>query len=341
MKARLIIFLIIYFIFSSINLINYGDLFLKQMIWYIIGIIIVFIMKNKYIKYVYICYFIFNILLLYLLLFGDSINGSRAWINIFNISIQPSEFMKVILIILLSIIITKYDKYKLKCIIITIIPSILTFLEPDTGNVIFYFIILISAYIYKMNNKYKILKVVGIVGSILIIISLLIIINKSILINILGSSFLYRFKRITDLINNTSFQLNRSLINIGTCGLFGTSDYLYIPEETTDFAFTYLIHNIGILGIILFLSFNIIVNFNILAITNKSSGIIKSISFITLIVKLSEESIHELMNIGLFPITGITLPFISYGGSSIISFILLLSLIFNSNKDYNMDMGFD
>lgn len=333
MKARLIIYLIIYFLFSSINLINYPNLFLRTIIFYVIGVLIVIFMKRKYIKYVFYLYIIFNVLLLYLLFFGNSINGSRAWINIFGISFQPSEFMKVILIVLLSIVVNKYDRYKLKCIILTLIPSVLTFLEPDTGNVIFFLVILISILFFKEENKKKIFAIGLIIVSIIVSFICIVIINKNIIIQVLGDSFIYRINRITDLFDSNAFQLKRSLINIGTSNLIGSSGYLYIPEETTDFAFSYLIHNIGILGIILFLIFNMIFNFNLISIIKNSYGIVSSISFSTLVLKFFQESIHELMGIGLFPITGITLPLVSYGGSSVLSFILILSIIFNKDMD--------
>lgn len=338
MKARLIIYLIIYFIFSSINLVHYPNLFLRTIIFYAIGILIVIFMKRKYIKYAFYFYILFNVLLLYLLIFGNSINGSRAWINILGISFQPSEFMKIVLIILLSIVVNRYEKYKLKCIILTLIPSILTFLEPDTGNVIFYLIILISILFYKEENKKRIFVIMFIICSLFVSFLCLIFINKGFLIDILGDSFIYRIDRITDLFDANTFQLKRSLINIGTSKLIGNSEYLYIPEETTDFAFSYLIHNIGILGIIVFLIFNLKFNFNLISIVKNSYGYFSCIAFSTLVLKFFQESIHELMGIGLFPITGITLPLVSYGGSSVLSFIIILSIIFNKDKDNNLDM---
>ena len=76
-----------------------------------------------------------------------------------------------------------------------------------------------------------------------------------------------------------------------------------------------------------------IFNFNLISIIKNSYGIVSSISFSTLVLKFFQESIHELMGIGLFPITGITLPLVSYGGSSVLSFILILSIIFNKDMD--------
>ena len=150
-----------FFVFSMINLYNYDFFFVKQIIWYIAGFIIFFItskLSNKtIIRISYLLYIILNIMLLYLLIFGTSTNGSKAWLNIGFFSFQPSEFMKVVLIIILSYI--SYKKYYvIKSFILTLIPAILTFLEPETGNVIFYFLILLSILFFrsKSNNFLKI-----------------------------------------------------------------------------------------------------------------------------------------------------------------------------------------
>ena len=84
-------------------------------------------------------YIILNVLLLYLLIFGSETNGSKAWINIGKMSIQPSELMKVVLIVVLSYMTCK-KHYVIKSFVLTLIPAVLTFLEPETGNVIFYFV---------------------------------------------------------------------------------------------------------------------------------------------------------------------------------------------------------
>ena len=127
---------------------------LKQIIWYILGIFVVYkvikIGNNKIYKYYKILYIIGILSLVSLLLFAKPINNSKCWFTVFGIgTIQPSEFMKIILIITNAVIIDKHNKsaYKkdyvliLKIIGVTLIPSILTFLQPDTGMVLIYFVI--------------------------------------------------------------------------------------------------------------------------------------------------------------------------------------------------------
>ena len=164
---KLLIFYIILFFIISITSIysasmylspTLGNLPLKQILWYVAGaLIIYFIMKkgNKFFyKYAWYIYLTNIVLLFGLLFFAPSINGSKCWYIINGIgSFQPSEFMKISLILMLASTINYFHKRKrkpslkdefiliLEVIIITLIPSILTFLEPDTGAVIIYLII--------------------------------------------------------------------------------------------------------------------------------------------------------------------------------------------------------
>ena len=138
-----------------------GNLALKQTIWYLIGwIMVIFLLKLKN-EYLYrnswILYLVGNLSLLGLLIFANPINNSRCWFVIPGIgSIQPSEFMKIFIMITLAAMIhnfrMKYDnptmkdefKFIINTLIVVLIPSILTFLQPDTGSVIIYLIIYIS-----------------------------------------------------------------------------------------------------------------------------------------------------------------------------------------------------
>lgn len=328
-----------FFVFSMINLYNYDFFFVKQIIWYIAGFIIFFItskLSNKtIIRISYLLYIILNIMLIYLLIFGTSTNGSKAWLNIGFFSFQPSEFMKVVLIIILSYI--SYKKYYvIKSFILTLIPAILTFLEPETGNVIFYFLILLSILFFrsKSNNFLKITFSFSIfITSVLF--SLYYFYNN-LFISIFGSNIFYRIDRVVGFLNS-NYQLDQSLIAIGTSHLFGGKTGAFIPEAKTDFAFSLLISKIGFIGICGYLLINFIFNMLVLKKTSRQSGVMKLITLSFISLKIFQESIAYLMNIGLFPITGITLPFISYGGSSIISYFFILGIISNSNKDYNLD----
>lgn len=336
-KKDIIIILIIYMFFSFINLRNTGVLN-KQLFFYVASILFIYFYKKDFIgKNIRLLYIILNFILLYLLIFGREVNGSKAWIDLGILSFQPSELMKVILLIYLSFIATHYEKYKLKCFVITLIPSVLTFLEPDTGNVVFYFVAYFSMLFYKEGNIKSILKY-GTIFLIIIGLFLLAYINYSdYFISIFGYSIYYRLERIFSLINNDSYQLNRALIGIGSSHILGSNKIVSIPYQTTDFAFSYLISNIGFLGGSLYLIFNLYVDMMIIKQIKYNIGYKRLVMFSFATMKIIQESIHILMNIGLFPITGITLPFISYGGSSILSYAFILAYLSKDNYS-NLDM---
>ena len=115
MRSYITLLLIIILNAYSLSNINYiNNSFNKQLTWIILEIFIyIFANKiNKHIIYknIFKIYLIFNVLLLYILLFGNAINGSKAWINFASFSLQPSEFMKIILILTLSTVINKFNE---------------------------------------------------------------------------------------------------------------------------------------------------------------------------------------------------------------------------------------
>ena len=163
---NILIPLFIFFIISIISIystkrllsVQYSNLWLKQIAWYIIGIILAFFTMNYGNKFfynnAYILYTIGVILLALVIPFGYTVNNATCWFKLpFIGTLQPSEFMKIFLIIIISRMITDFnDKYNnpsitdellfiLKILLIVFIPSILTFIEPDTGAVIMYLII--------------------------------------------------------------------------------------------------------------------------------------------------------------------------------------------------------
>lgn len=218
-----------FFVFSMINLYNYDFFFVKQIIWYIAGFIIFFItskLSNKtIIRISFLLYIVLNIMLIYLLIFGTSTNGSKAWLNIGFFSFQPSEFMKVVLIIILSYI--SYKKYYvIKSFILTLIPAILTFLEPETGNVIFYFLILLSILFFrsKSNNFLKI-TIAFFIFITSVLFSLYYFYNN-LFISIFGSNIFYRIDRVVGFLNS-NYQLDQSLIAIGTSHFFWWKNWCF------------------------------------------------------------------------------------------------------------------
>ena len=329
-----------------------GNLVLKQSLWYIIGALLLFIIirfNNKFFyKYAYHLYIYSCLLLIGLFFFAVPINGSRCWYNILGFSFQPSEFMKISLILVYSRIIGDFNKKRKICfrdeiyliskvLIILLIPSILTFLEPDTGAVVMYFVItLFCLFISKIRLRWF-----AVLGSFIIIfLSIffyLYFFNQSTFINILGTDFFYRMDSIINWKNGSGMQLENSIVAISSSGMFGfgfNNTPLYFPEAGTDFIFSVFASNYGFLGSCLIIIYLTLFNIYLINIYNKKINYKDKTLLVGVIGIIFYQQIQNIgMTIGLLPITGITLPFISYGGSSLISYMILIGLVLNITKE--------
>ena len=342
----LIIMFISFFTMYNSRYINsmYHNYLLKQIIWYILFFIVLFINFKKIFKYSFLLYVINVLLLILVLIFGKEINGARAWFSFKMISLQPSEFMKFSYTLYLTNLISNYKYISIKkeilflfkIFIIFLIPSILIFLEPDTGAIIFLLIITISCLLLSDIRKRWFIIIFTLIIIFLSIFFYLSYFKQDILIKLIGTSFFYRMDRIINFKSN--MQLENSIISIGSAKFFGSgfnNVAIYIPEASTDFAFSLLVGSFGfITSVILLICYLIIDIYFILIIyksKNKSTRIFTS-GFIC--VFIFSELYNIGMNIGLLPIMGIPLPLLSYGGSSLIVFGLYISIILRFNKSF-------
>lgn len=344
-KYLTIIFLIIIMLFSIYNLYNskimlksYSNYYIKELIWWVIGFLVIIISSRlnldiifKKSKYLYV---LGIILLVITHFFGITINGSTSWLKVGLVSIQPSEFMKIPLILSLrSISLRNYSniEYFIYALVLILIPSIIVFMEPDTGAVIIYFLIFITFIFMRKYNKWFYIISALLLFCIILIFIYLYLFQRDLFIKVFGTTLFYRIDRITNFLNQDGYQRNQALASLRSSKLFGRGELIYFPESTTDFAFTFLISQIGIIpGIIFLIIYSLLI---IILNSIKTDKYIKG-AFITIIS--FQFIINVLMNIGFFPIIGITLPFLSYGGSSLLSYIILITLILKkvSNDTY-------
>ena len=315
-----------------------------QGLFLVVGIVIMVIVSN-------INYNIYNkkawgifvacIILLALVLIpgiGSVRNGSRSWFGIGSFGIQPSEFAKIGLIILTSKYLTNSNKF-LKDIKKGVIPILvilffvfgLIMLQPDfgTGMII---VISVIAILYIAGVDMKFFIVLGVIGIIGIIILILI--------------APYRMDRITSFINpwndplGTGFQIIQSLYAIGPGGLLGMGflnsrqKHFYLPEPQTDFIFSIISEEFGLIGIIivsiLFLS---ILYCGIKIALNCKDSFGKYLAFGMTFQMLIQAVMNLMVVIGLIPVTGVTLPFLSYGGSSLLVSMASIGIILNISKN--------
>ena len=356
----LIITLFLFIIISliSINsaqkLISNDTLVYKQLLWYIVGIIIIcFIMfiKNDFIyKNIWFFYGIGIVSLLGLLLFADPINNAKCWFSVPGIgTIQPSEFMKIILIITIGIMInnfneeynnpTVFDEFKflIKIGIVVLIPSILTFLQPDTGVVLIYLLItIIMLFISSIRYRWFIILFSSIALLIVLVLSIYFI-NTDLFIKIFGTDFFLRVDRLLDWSNNSGYQLENGITSIGSGGLFGmgiNNTPIYFPEPQTDFIFAVYANNFGFIGVIFLLGLLAFFDIKLILLALKSSSLINKYIISGIVAMLIYQQLQNIgMTFGIMPITGITLPFISYGGSSLLSYMIMMGIVFNISNE--------
>lgn len=325
-KYIILIPILVLNIISIIYLSNTSYIY-KHLIYLTIGYLLILIISKINIKIIFklshILY-LFSILLLTLvLIIGKEINGAKAWIHIAGISIQPSEIAKLTLSLYLPYLTLKKKKI-FTLILLTTIPTILTFLEPDTGAIIFYIIILLSTLKYTKLNK-KIINKLVIISIIFITLNItLYFTNKDALINIYGTKLFYRIDRLISFKEQTNIQNTNSLISIGSHKL------LYIPENHNDFIFASTISKYPVAFPIIIISYITIFIYYIKRITNKKN-ISNIINFIILNTLLIQSFYNIFMNLSLVPIIGIPLPFISYGGSYLITLYTLIGISINLN----------
>lgn len=354
----LIIFAIISVItvFSAQSLLSdsFNNLYIKQIMWYGVGFIlayfIMFIGNNFFLKNYKLLYIIGTISLLLVLIFGKEINYAKCWFVIPGIgNVQPSEFMKIILIITLANMINKFHEdynnptikqefiFLLKVLFIVLIPSMLTFLQPDTGVVLIYLLITtVMLFISGIRYRWFVILIAILfvtIGTVLLIYF----INTDLFIKLFGTDFFLRVDRLLDWSSGSGYQLENGLTAIGSSGLFGhgfNNTPIYFPEPQTDFIFAVFTSNFGLIGDIILIGLIVFFDIKLILIAINSSKNINKYLISGIIGMLIYQQFQNIgMTLGLMPITGITLPFISYGGSSLLSYMIMVGIIFNISND--------
>ena len=356
----LLLILLIFIIISLVTinsaeiLISNNTLVFKQILWYIAGFLIAYFIMfigNDFIyRNVWFFYIIGIISLIGLLLFVEPINNAKCWYSIPGIgTIQPSEFMKIILIITLGTMIHKFNdeynnptvleefKFLIKVGIVVFIPSILTFLQPDTGVVLIYLLItIIMLFISGIRYRWFIILFSIIVISLATILGIYFI-NTDLFINIFGTDFFLRIDRLLDWSNSSGYQLENGMTSIGAGGLLGmgiNNTPIYFPEPQTDFSFDVYANNFGFIGVLFLLGLITIFDIKLILLAIKNTNLTNKYIIAGIVGMLIYQQLQNIgMTFGLMPITGITLPFISYGGSSLLSYMIMMGIIFNISNE--------
>lgn len=314
----------------------------QQLIFIFIGYILIYIIlklnPNFFYKNSKIFLIISYILLILVLIPGIGVtrNGSRSWFGIGSFGIQPSEAMKLALIISTSKILSKKTKThkSLKDItpvlLITGLSFLLIMLQPDFGTG-FILVTSIIAILYISGVKSKYFYILGLIGIIGIITLILI--------------APYRLDRIVSFINpwkdplGSGFQIIQSLFAIGPGGILGfgflnsRQKHFYLPEPQTDFIFSVICEEFGIIGALLIIVLFVILITLIIKIALKQTNLFNKYLIFGLGFQIIFQTALNLSVVtGLIPVTGVTLPFISYGGSSLLITMISIAIILNISK---------
>ena len=313
----------------------------NQGLFLIIGIIIMYLISKidykKYYKYASKIFLICFTLLVLVLFVGTERNGSKSWFGIGSFGIQPSEFMKLAMIIFTS----KYlynnqkdigniKKGVMPILGLTLIIFLLIMLQPDFGTgVILVMGVIGLLFIGGVNLKFflkiGVLGIAGIVGLII--------------------AAPYRLKRILSFLNpwsdplGSGFQIIQSLYAIGPGGLFGyglggsRQKHFYLPEPQTDFIFSIISEEFGFMGVIIVAGLFSFIIYKAIKIALKCDDLFGKYLAFGIIFTLAFQTLLNLsVVIGLIPVTGVTLPFLSYGGSSLLITLASIGIILNISR---------
>ena len=341
-------------LYGTDSILNVDNLVPKQIIWYAIGFAIIYIVMTIGNTFIYrISWFLYGIgclALFGLFFFGTSINDATCWYTIKGIgTFQPSEFMKIILIITNASLISKFNEdfpspsireefmFLVKMALVLLLPSVLTFMQPDTGVVLIYFLITFVM-LFISGIRYRWFAIIFGIGIFFIILVLgIYFISQDLFIKIFGTSFFLRVDRLLDWSNQSGYQLENSLSSIGSAGLFGhglTNNPIYFPEAETDFIFAAYASHFGFIGAIILLSLLAYFDIRLINLALKTNKLVNKYVVAGVVGMLIYQQVQNIgMTFGMLPITGITLPFISYGGSSLLSYMIAMGMIFNISNE--------
>ncbi|GIM29208.1 rod shape-determining protein RodA [Clostridium polyendosporum] len=332
-------------IYSTTKL-SYGSFFAKkQLIWFVGSLIVLYLILlwdyNLLENLVPIFYWISVVLLIYTKFNGATINGATGWIRIGGFSMQASEFAKLAIILMLA---KRLQEMDLKInnlrnfMILTVyilIPVGLIVIQPDMGMTMVCFFIVLGIFFCAGLD----MKIIG-GGLFSLVLGIIVVWNSGVIQD-------YQKRRLTSFLNpeadelGSGLQLLQSMIGIGSGGFFGTGLNLmegsspsyvsqFVPESQTDFIFAVIGEHWGTMGAIVLLILYGILIYRFIVTARQAKDIFGSVICVGLSSYFLFGILQNIgMTIGLMPITGITLPLVSYGGSSLLTTVMSIALIMN------------
>ncbi|MBA4536940.1 FtsW/RodA/SpoVE family cell cycle protein [Bacillus aquiflavi] len=371
---RLIFILLLLFLVSCIAIYSaqstgqYKENFLmKQVVAYIVGTGIIagiITLDSDQLRKITWYGYGFGLLLLGFLIVAPSglapvINGAKSWYRVPGMgSLQPSEIVKVLIILALAkVIADHHEKNQLKTIqtdlflllkicLVTLAPTLLVLKQPDLGTTLVFFAIMVGMIFISGISMRILVPIFSFITLMIGVIFYLVLWQPDVLEKYLGVKQ-YQFGRVYSWIDpenyqsTTGFQLTKSLLAIGsgeTVGKGYGNREVYLPESHTDFIFSVIAEEFGFIGSSIVISLFFILIYLLTKIGMEASNPYDTYICAGIMSMISFHVFQNIgMSIGLLPITGIPLPFISYGGSSVLGNMFAISLVFSiqyHNKKY-------
>lgn len=325
-------------LFSSFSLLGIDKkLFITQLIYFVVGFLFLFIFfkigSNFFRLNCRFFYLTAVILILITFFFGETIRGSKRWLNFYFLNFQASEFLKMFFIIYLADYFKRQSSSLISfkkvffSLIIFLPPVFLILKQPDLGSVLVYLLIYLSILFFSgLPVKYFI--------YLLLFFILIAPLSWSLLAD-------YQKNRVLSFINpefdpaGISYNLIQSVITVGAGRFLGhglgrgtQSRFLFLPENTTDFAYASLVEQFGFIGGIVVIGLYIFIFYRLFKKTFNQPYYDYHFLFLVgvTIFLATQVFINIGMNLGIVPVAGIPLPLISYGGSSVVSTLMLFGL---------------
>ena len=311
------------------------DLFMSQLAFAVAGAIIIYLLSKSDIFLLLSLgktFYVFSIVLLLItMVVGRNIRGSVRWIDLGFFNLQTSEIIKPLLAISYSAYLANMKKMNWKQFLIffgfALIPVALVVIQPDLGSALA--LIFLPLALLTVSGHFKKLVIMGVIFTILIL--------------PLESKILkpYQRQRLDTFINpyadpkGAGYNVIQATIAVGSGKIFGkgvklgTQSHLnFLPERHTDFIFASYVEEFGFVGAtVLILSYFVIFRFGLYGIKHLHDDRQVLLSLSVFLLFLFQFVVNVGMNLGIMPVTGITLPLFSYGGSSLLSFAILIGLL--------------
>ncbi len=325
-----------------------SDLYLKQLGWFgislVTGLLVSFISPKNIFRYAWFFYLTFVVLLILVLVMGDVGMGARRWIQFGSVRFQPSELAKIATVMGLARWFAKTDperemglKQMIMPAIVALIPTVLIVLEPDLGTGMLVLFAFFTICFYR-KLRWRTIAILGVLGML-----------SGVVMYNFGLKD-YQKRRVITFLNpeadvrGSGYNAIQSKIAIGSGQFFGKgfrkssqASLSYLPENHTDFVFSIFNEEHGFFGSLFLIALYTILLFRFIWLASSVPRIFDSILAIGLMSILFWHTFINMgMVMGLLPIVGVPLPFLSYGGTSLLTFGICCGLATSLSNARNL-----